>query len=137
MTRNGLLVVLGVLLLIPGLCGAGANLMLWVEHIGRGGLAFRQMEDAIWLVAVPSLHSGLFGFWLIARAQQSAAWATTARALAWTGLAFTVAAALVFLLPPNALWPDDLPDLLVVPLIFGVSFFLLGLPCLRLRNPAP
>lgn len=120
--------LLGVLLLLPGLCGGLFYGGALFELMNRGALKFRDYDEIVWIVAVPAICLGSLGLFTMAKAWKTERAIKAARIGSIVALALTIGAILIFLLQPGDRYPLFSEEMLVIIAMLGGSWLVGGLP---------
>ncbi len=136
---NPLLAIVGVLLLFPGLCGVFYFGAAFLENLmpSPGNQGY---DIAFLAFAVPSIHAGCLGLWLLSRGNQGPGLRAFTRYAGWFG----ALASLFLLWRFQVISPSETHSTLeylqfmgVALLLGGLPFLLGGLPAIRLPKVPP
>ncbi len=128
---NSLLATVGVLLLFPGLCGTFYFAAAFLENVmpSPGNQGY---DVAFLAFAVPSIHAGCLGLWLLARGNKGPGLRAFTRGVGWFG----ALASLFLLWRFQAISPAETHSTFAYLQFMGVALLLGGLPFLLGGLPA-
>ncbi len=129
--------LVGILLLLPGLCGTfvfGANMF---EHLSRLSFKFEDYEELVWIISQPSAVAGALGIFAIAKASGNPGWAKAARVAGWIALVITIISVAFVINAGRLRSSTAMSEGIMMGGIFIVAFLICALPGLLMKPPAP
>ena len=128
--QNIWLIVLGIVMLLPGLCGAFFAGFGVFDHIRRATAQLADYEELVWIFAQPSVMLGCLGIFIVARSAHNVRYAQLAVYASVTALIFTLGIGAMFFASDIQRRGSISGVTLTMCGIFVLAFAIGGLPAL-------